>query len=114
MFRELIMSFISAFIIAPVEAELKQSLEAAGAPYAVVSSIKACARTAGPALTERASTDWWWATSTGFKVAIGLKEPLAVVTTYAPNCREAIDAAKSYLDRSGGTLSSYGRSMPDV
>jgi len=114
MIRELILSLISSFIIQPVEADLKQSLTAAGAPYAVVSSVKACARTAGPALVERASSNWWWATSTGFKVATGMKEPVDVVATYAPDCREAIDAANAYLGRSGPALSSYRLSMPDV
>ncbi len=114
MIRELILSFISSFIIQPVEAELKQSLTAAGAPHAVVSSVKACAQTAGPALLERASSDWWWATSTGFKVATGMKEPVEVVATYAPDCHHAIDAANLYLNNSRQSLSSSGRSMPDV
>jgi hypothetical protein len=114
MIRELILSIISAFVVEPVEAELKQSLTAAGAPYAVVSSVTACARTAGPALVERASSDWWWATSTGFKIATGMKEPVDVVSSYAPDCRQAIEAANAYLNKAGQSLSTYRRAMPDV
>jgi hypothetical protein len=114
MMRELILSIISAFVIEPMEAELKQSLTAAGAPYAVVSDVKACARAAGPVLVQRASSDWWWATSTGFKIATGMKEPVDVVATYAPDCRAAIQAANAYINKTGQSLSSYRQAMPDV
>lgn len=115
MFRDIIMSILTAFIIEPVEADLRQSLQAAGAPVEVVSKVSTCARTAAPALAEKAASDWMWAARTTVKVTFGWKDSSEVLATYAPDCAAALEAANKYLEGNPfGTRPNAAVARPDV
>ena len=86
-------ALVSFFLIDPLQAEMSKRLTAAGAPPTVV----ACARTATPALVDRATGDPWWAATTAVGIWLGSTKPDAVLVEAAPACAPAIDAARPFL-----------------
>ncbi len=90
-------ALVSFFLIDPLQAEISQRLAAAGAPQTVVADVAACARTATPAIIERASGDPWWAATTAAGVWLGSTRPDAVLVEVAPACAPAVDAARPFL-----------------
>ena len=90
-------ALVSFFLIDPLQAEMSKRLTAAGAPPTVVADVASCARTATPALVDRATGDPWWAATTAVGIWLGSTKPDAVLVDAAPACAPAIDAARPFL-----------------
>ena len=90
-------ALVSFFLIDPLQAEISKRLEADGAPPTIVADIASCARTATPALVERATGDPWWAAATAVGIWLGSTKPDVVLAEAAPVCAPAIDAARPFL-----------------
>lgn len=99
MLRDLLLWGFATFVVDPFQADLAQRLAAVQAPRAVVEQVAGCARTAVPALADRAVSDPWWAVTTGLGVWVGLSPPEAVLRDVVPAaCAPALDAVRPYLD----------------
>jgi hypothetical protein len=98
MLNDLIAFLISTFLIAPFQAEFGEKLAVARAPQTVVAEIGACASAAIPALAERLSDDWRWVATRGIGIWIGTTTADAVLAEAVPQCREALAAARPFLD----------------
>lgn len=102
MINDLIMSLVAMFIIEPFEAEMKQSLQGAQAPAAVMRQVSGCLAAAPGALAREASGDWGWAIGAALKVAVGAETVETVVAGAVPQCATALAAAKPFLSGSAG------------
>jgi hypothetical protein len=86
MIGEWIAALFAAFVIDPVEADIRQKLEEMQAPVQVVAQVGDCLRTTGPVLVERASGDLWWAATTAISVTTGLTSPAELLDAGNPAC----------------------------
>ncbi|EKF59955.1 hypothetical protein QWE_07651 [Agrobacterium albertimagni AOL15] len=86
MIGEWIAALFAAFVVDPVEADIRQRLEAMQAPVQVVAQVGTCLRTTGPMLVDRASGDLWWAATTAMSVATGLTSPAELLDADNPAC----------------------------
>ncbi|MCZ8181102.1 MAG: hypothetical protein O9309_18950 [Rhizobium sp.] len=86
MIGEWIASLFAAFVVDPIEADIRQRLEEMQAPVQVVSQAGDCLRTTGPALIERAAGDLWWAGTTAVYVVTGLTSPAELLDANNPAC----------------------------
>jgi hypothetical protein len=95
--QDIIASLISFFLLSPLQAEVRQRLDAAQVPPGVVSDITACGRAAAPAIAERALSDPWWAVSQVVRVWTGTTSPDRLLVEVAPGCASAVAAARPFL-----------------
>ena len=95
--QDFIAALVSFLLIEPLQAEMAAKLAAARAPQAVAAEVTACARDAAPLFVERATSDPWWAVSSGFQVWIGTARPETLLAEAAPSCDGAIRAARPFL-----------------
>ena len=86
MIGDWIASLFAAFVIDPVEADIRQRLEEMQAPVQVVAQVGDCLRTTGPALVDRAGGDLWWAAITAITVTTGLTSPAELLDADNPAC----------------------------
>lgn len=86
MIGDFIASLFAAFVVEPVQADIQQRLEEAGASVEVVSQATDCLSTTGPLLINRASGDLWWAGTTIVNVAIGWQSPAELLDAANPAC----------------------------
>ncbi|MBC2774217.1 hypothetical protein H6M51_15240 [Rhizobium sp. AQ_MP] len=86
MIGEWIAALFAAFVVEPIEADVRQRLEEMQAPVQVVSQAGDCLGTTGPALLDRASGDLWWAGTTAISVATGLTSPAELLDANNPAC----------------------------
>jgi len=94
---DLIAALISFLLIEPLGAQIRERLEAARAPQAVIAEVAACARAATPLIVERATSDPWWAASSAVGLWIGTTRPERLLTEAAPACAGAVQAAQPFL-----------------
>jgi hypothetical protein len=99
--QDLIAALVSLFLLSPLQAEVKERLEAAQVPPAVVSEIAACGRAAAPTIADRALSDPWWAVSSAVRVWIGTTSADRLLLEVAPGCAPAVSAARPFLEGRG-------------
>jgi hypothetical protein len=97
MFRDVVLWFVSMFLVQPFEQRLTGELAARGAPPALVQELRRCAVEAAPRAADRALSDWGWAVGTGVRLAIGTVQPAAVVAEVAPACARPVEAGLGLL-----------------
>lgn len=90
MFSDLAAWLITAFVLPPVQAELRQQLEGANASVQMVQQVQQCVASQGPRLIERATGEPAWAVSTAIRVSIGWTSPVALLDRTDPNCTALI------------------------
>ncbi len=86
MIAEWIASLFAAFVVDPIEADIRQRLEDMKAPVEVVSQAGDCLATTGPALIDKATGDLWWAGTTAVSVVTGLTSPAELLDANNPAC----------------------------
>ncbi len=86
MLSEFLASVFSALVLDPVQAEVRQTLERAGASIEVVQQSTECLGTAGPALARQAVDDPWWATATIVGITTGYQSPADLLASGGPAC----------------------------
>jgi len=97
MIQDLFSWLLATFVIGPVQAELSAKMQAAQAPAAIVSQVRACVVGAAPILVQRATTDPWWGITTSISVAAGLSQPTDVLAAATPDCAAAVGAVRPFL-----------------
>ncbi|MBT9369404.1 hypothetical protein [Rhizobium sp. CSW-27] len=90
MFSDLAAWLITAFVLTPVQAELRQELEQANASVQMVQQVQQCVASQGPRLIERAAGEPAWAVSTAIRVSVGWTSPVALLDRTDPNCAAII------------------------
>ncbi len=95
--HELLVALISFFLLEPLQRDVADALAAGGAPQEVVRAVATCATEQAPRIIDRAINDPWWATSSAFRVWIGLAEPHLLLVEAAPGCTAAVQAARPFL-----------------
>ncbi len=95
--QDLAAALISFVLLDPLGAEVRERLEAARAPQAVVSEVVSCIEKAGPALAVRAWSEPLWIATTAFSVWTGTASVEAVAAEAAPACAPAIRSAAPFL-----------------
>ncbi|MDB5560006.1 MAG: hypothetical protein JWQ36_2940 [Enterovirga sp.] len=98
MLQDLIAALVSTLLIQPLQTEVRERLEGAQVPSAVITDVMSCARGAAPAAIARASADPVWAVSSAVRVWIGTTRPEALLLDVAPGCAPAISAARPFLE----------------
>lgn len=95
--QDFIAALISFFLVEPLGAEVRERLEAARAPQAIVSQMLTCIEASAPALAERAWSDPWWAASASFGLWAGTASLESVTAEAAPACLPVIRSAAPFL-----------------
>lgn len=98
--QDLFAALISLFLIDPLSAEVRERLEAAQAPQAIVSDVASCIEKSAPALAARAWSDPWWVASTSFSVWAGTASLETVAAEAAPACAPVLRTAAPFLRES--------------
>ena len=81
----------SFFLLMPLEAGIRDRLDANGAPVVVMEQARDCVAAVGPGLLTRAGEDPWWATTTAIGLATGYTAPEAVIDRSHPACAALLD-----------------------
>lgn len=97
MFRDLVLSLVSMFVIEPFEAEIGAKLKAAAAPQAIVAELRGCAGVATPALVDRALGDPVWGITSIVGVATGMMDAQKLVVEAAPACGPVMTKLRPFL-----------------
>ena len=95
--QDLIATLVSVLLLQPLEAEVKEKLEGARVPQAVVTEVLSCARAAAPIVVQRAASDPVWAMSSVVRVWLGTARPEALLLEAAPGCGPAVAGARPFL-----------------
>jgi hypothetical protein len=90
MLSDFLASVFSALVLDPVQAEVRQTLERAGASIEVVQQSTECLSTAGPALVRQAVDDPWWATTTIVGMTFGYQQPSELLASGGPACQPIV------------------------
>jgi hypothetical protein len=86
MIAEWIASLFAILVVDPIEADIRERLQAMNAPVEVVTQASDCLRTTGPQLVERATGDVWWAGTTAVSMVVGLTSPAELLDAANPAC----------------------------
>jgi predicted secreted protein len=97
MFHDFIAWLVAVFLLGPMQAEIRQQLEAARAPTGVVQQVAECASAAAPGLLARAEADPFWVARAIIGSWVGLTTPEEVLRDAAPGCAPAMAAARPFL-----------------
>jgi hypothetical protein len=97
MLNDLIAFVLWTFLVAPFQADLADRLALVRAPQTVVAQIGVCANAAVPALAERLSGDWLWVATRAVGIWTGHTSADLVLAEVAPECRDALTAARPFL-----------------
>jgi hypothetical protein len=97
MLDALIAFLLWTFLVAPFQSDLADRLAHVRAPQTVVAKIGVCANAAVPALAERLASDWQWVATRAVGIWIGHTSADAVLGEVAPECRDALAAARPFL-----------------
>lgn len=97
----ILMSLVSFFLLQPVEQAITAELARARAPQAIVEKVAACSRQAVPAAVDRVMSDPAWAVTTLVTVWLGQTDSQAILIDIAPDCEQALDAARPFLSDGG-------------
>ncbi len=99
MFADLIAWIFAIFFVEPFEAATREKLAAARAPQEIVRQIGDCARRGGPILAEKGLADPGWIVTTVARVWVGTANIETVLADLDPNCAQAVQAARPYLQQ---------------
>ncbi|NTF17671.1 hypothetical protein G6L37_04610 [Agrobacterium rubi] len=91
---ELFAYLFSAFVYAPIQAELLEKLGSLPSPE-LVASARNCLSTAGPALLERAQNEWGWVAFNVIGINVGVVEPVQLLSGVGGECERVITAMAS-------------------
>ncbi len=97
----ILMSLVSFFLLQPVEQAITAELARARAPQAIVEKVAACSRQAVPAAVDRVMSDPAWAVTTLVTVWLGQTDSQVILIDIAPDCGQALDAARPFLSDGG-------------
>ncbi|SIQ17376.1 hypothetical protein SAMN05880590_102411 [Rhizobium sp. RU35A] len=86
MFSDLAAWLITAFVLNPVQAELRQELQQADASVQMVQQVQQCVASEGPRLIERATGEPVWAVRTAIGLTLGWTSPVSLLDASNPNC----------------------------
>ncbi|MBB2671510.1 UNVERIFIED_ORG: hypothetical protein GGE44_001061 [Rhizobium esperanzae] len=87
------------FVIDPLQAEMRERLDQAGAPVAALQQSQQCVASHGPRLLQRAGEEPGWAFTTAIGVAIGWTAPVQLLDTNDANCAPLISILKADMDQ---------------
>jgi len=99
--NSILMSLVAFFLIQPVEEAITARLEQMQAPQAIVEKVAACSRQAVPAAVDRVTSDPAWAVTTLVTVWLGQTDSQTILVDIAPDCEQALDAARPFLSDGG-------------
>jgi hypothetical protein len=98
MFRDLVLSLVSMFVIEPFEAEIGAKLKAAAAPQAIVAELRGCAGTATPILVDKVFADPVWGITSLVGVATGMMDAQKLVAEAVPACGPVLTRLRPFLN----------------
>lgn len=88
---DLIAYLFTAFVYAPLQAEIMENL--GSLPSAeLVASARNCLTTAGPVLLEKAQNEWGWVAVNLIGINVGLMEPVQVLSGLSAECEAVVSA----------------------
>jgi hypothetical protein len=99
MLADTIAWIFAIFFVEPFEAVAREKLAAARAPQEIVRQIGDCARRGGPILADKGLADPGWIVTTVARIWMGTVKIDAVLTDLDPNCAQAVEAARPYLQQ---------------
>jgi hypothetical protein len=74
------------FVVDPLNAEMRERLQATNLPAETLQQSQQCVSTHGSALMQKAGNDPVWATGTAFGVVTGFVSPAQLFDAKDPNC----------------------------
>ncbi len=86
MISEIFAWLFALFVVDPLNAELRERVQAANLPAETLQQSRQCVSTHGPALMQKAGNDPIWATGTAFGVVTGFVSPTQLFDAKDPNC----------------------------
>ena len=89
---------LATFVIAPLQAEFTQRLQAVEAPAAIVAQVQACMTDGTPALVSRATENPVWGITTTASVALGLADAQSLLAEASPECAEALKTVRPFFE----------------
>lgn len=92
---------LATFVIAPLQAEFSERLQAVEAPAAIVQQVQACITNGTPALISRATDNPVWGLTTTASIALGLADAQSLLAEASPDCADAIKAVTPFFESPG-------------
>jgi hypothetical protein len=74
------------FVVDPLQAEIRERVDASKLPVETLQQSQQCVATHGPRLLQRAGEEPIWATGTAIGIAVGWTSPTTLFDVNDPNC----------------------------